>query len=80
MDIKEILERPSPALYQIEEMEFAVEQYIYQQKNKVVKVETLRDFPKNGLLNQYGIMMYQDAINKLFLAFETVQKNYKYAN
>lgn len=76
MDIKEILERPSPAVYTIEELEFAIGKYIEKKKNVKIKVNVHKDFFDIEDINPFGVFQLQNEYHKLFNAFEIVQQNY----
>lgn len=78
MNIKEIFERKSPAYYEISEMEYAVEQYIFIKKNIKVKINVYKDIDLNQInFNPFMQIKLQDEYEKLEYAFNIAQKNYK---
>lgn len=76
MNIDEILKRPSPANYTIEELEYAVSEYIFKKKGQRVEVNIRKDLPKDMVLNQFQIMKLHKQHTDLMSAFGDVQQNY----
>ena len=76
MDIKEILQRRSPAYYSEYEMIFAIESYIIKFKNIDVKINLMKNFPDLNNLNPFGVFQLQKEYKNLMRAFEIVQNNY----
>lgn len=74
MEIKEILTRPSPAVYTVEELQFAIEQYILKKKNQNVTIDIFKGMP--DVLNQNEIMHMHLQHQMLLSAFNDVQTNY----
>lgn len=76
MEINEILKRRSPAHYTVEEIQFAVQEYIFKKKGVRVDINIYRDFPEDGILNQWGIIELDKQCTMLLSAFTDVQNNY----
>lgn len=76
MDIKEILQRRSPAYYSEYEMIFAIESYIRKFKNKEIRINLMKNFQNLDHLNPFGVFQLQKEYENLFRAFEIVQNNY----
>lgn len=76
MDIKEIIERPSPAMYTLEEMSYAIEKYIEKKTNKQVKINIFKNMSNIQDMNPWGIFMLQKEYQNIFNAFEIVQKEF----
>ena len=73
MDIIEILERPSPAVYSEEEMIFAIKEYIKQCKNVDVDINLYKGVDVN---NPFARVQLSQEYMMLNSAFEHVQLNY----
>lgn len=76
MNIKEILERKSPATYTISEMEFAVQKYIHKKTNTEVSVNVHKNFQDLNNINPFGVFELQNEYQRLMHAFSIVQNNY----
>ena len=76
MNIDEILTRKSPAVYEISEMEFAIEKYIEKKKNRIVKVNVHKGMGDLNNLNPFGQFALQQEYSRLMEAFSNVQNNY----
>lgn len=75
MDIKEIIQRKSPAIYTVEELQFAVEKYIEQKKGQNVVVNIYKDMNMSQL-TQHDILRMDSQHVMLMNAFNIVQQNY----
>lgn len=76
MDIREILERKSPAYYTISEMEFAVQSYIQKKTNRTILLNVHKNFKDLNKLNPFAQFELQKEYSKLMKAFTIVQNNY----
>lgn len=77
MEILEIINRRSPAVYTIDELQFALEKYIHKKKGVEVKINIFKGMPEDGILNQNQIMHMHRQHSELLLAFKDVQENYQ---
>ena len=75
MDIKEIIQRKSPATYTVEELQFAVEKYIEQKKGQNVVVNIYKDMNMSQL-TQFDMLRMDSQHVMLMNAFNIVQQNY----
>ena len=75
MDIKEIIQRKSPATYTVEELQFAVETYIEQKKGQNVVVNIYKDMNMSQL-TQFDMLRMDSQHVMLMNAFNIVQQNY----
>ena len=75
MDIKEIINRKSPAHYTVEELQFAVEKYIEQKKGVKVEVNVYSGIMMNKM-TQFDILRLEQQYLKLMNAFDSVQRKY----
>ena len=73
MDLNEILNRKSPSVYSVEEMQFVVEKYIKFVKNVEVNINIYKGIDINNL-NQIGVIRLHNEHNRLFNAFNIVHK------
>lgn len=77
MNILEILDRPSPAHYTVEELQFAVEQYIKQKKNIDVTVNIFKGMPTTPEGWDHSSIIKMDAeYTNLMTAFNIVQREF----
>ena len=76
MDLNEILNRKSPSVYSVEEMQFVVEKYIKFVKNVEVNINIYKGIDINNL-NQIDVIRLHNEHNRLFKAFNVAEKNLK---
>lgn len=74
MNISEIMERKSPAYYQPEEIVYAVEQYIYELKNRKVVINLKKNIDRMDDTMKFFHMSNQ--YNLLLKAFNKAQEHY----
>ena len=73
MDLNEILNRKSPSVYSVEEMQFVVEKYIKFVKNVEVNINIYKGIDINNL-NQIDVIRLHNEHNRLFNAFNIAHK------
>ena len=73
MDLNEILNRKSPSVYSVEEMQFVVEKYIKFVKNVEVNINIYKGININNL-NQLDIIRLHNEHNRLFNTFNIVHR------
>lgn len=73
MDLNEILNRKSPSVYSVEEMQFVVEKYIKFVKNVEVNINIYKGIDINNL-NQIDVIRLYNEHNRLFNAFNIAHK------
>lgn len=78
MNAIEILTRPSPAYYTVEEIEFVVADYVFKKKGIRIKVNIYKDLPSTGgiYLNPFGKFKMENEYKNLFKALEIIQQDY----
>lgn len=76
MNIDELLNRPSPQVYTIEECQFVVQKYIEKAKGKKVTVNIYKNFGNPLDLNPFGNFMLQTEIRNLWNAFLIASNKY----
>lgn len=78
MNIKEILTRPSPSQYSIEECCYVVEQYIFQEKKISVKINIYKDLNTNEFHHPVVKFLLTKQLMKLNQAFLEASEKLKY--
>ena len=78
MDLKEILTRPSPSVYSTEECCYVVEQYIYQQKGKSIKINIYKNLNTTDYNHPIVRVVLTQQLMKLNQAFLKACENIKY--
>lgn len=76
MNAIEILTRPSPSYYTVEEIEFVVADYVFKKKGVRIKVNIYKDLPQFGTLNPFGKFKMENEYKNLFKALEIIQQDY----
>lgn len=76
MNIDELLNRPSPQIYTIEECQFIVEKYIEKATNRKVKINIYSKIGDPYNLNPFGVFTVQMEIKKLWTAFLIASERY----
>lgn len=78
MNIFGIINRPSQAVYSIEELSFVVESYIEQVKGKRVKINLMKGLPTHGFFVQTQLPRQIKGLNYAFnVAQAYFKKQYK---
>lgn len=78
MNVIEILTRPSPSYYTVEEIEFVIADYIFRKKGIRIKINIYKDLPTTGdlYLNPFGQFKMENEYKNLFKALEIIQQDY----
>jgi hypothetical protein len=77
MNVIEILNRPSPSHYTVEELEFVIADYIFKKKGQRIKVNIYKNADLSmHYLNPFGRVKMEAEYKNLFLALEIIQKDY----
>lgn len=76
MDYIEIIERNSPAVYEVEEVQYVLEKYIENKTGQTVKINIFKNFQDLTKLNPFGEFVLQQEHSQLFNSFHKIQQEY----